>query len=295
MAGLLNIVPRYLPRYGMAPDWARATRPLVLIYTTTCFVVTVLFEADVEAQAGAYATGVLALMTSATVAVTLSARRRRRTLATVAFGLISAIFIYTTVVTVFEQPEGLQIAALFILAVIVSSVMSRLWRQTELRVGRVVLDGTARRFIGEAAPAGIRIIAHDTGHIAVEEYAEKEVQQRRYNHIPAEEPVLFLEVTVPDASEFAPDLVITGHLVGPHRVLRAKSAAVPNAIAAFLLYIRNTTGKVPHVYFEWSEGNPLGHLARYVLFGEGDIAPVTHEVLRQAEPIPERRPTCHVA
>ena len=149
MAGLLNIVPRYLPRYGMAPDWARAIRPLVLVFTFISIVVTIAFKADVNAQAGAYATGVLALMTSAAVAVTLTEWRRGHRRAGIFFGVVSAVFVYTITVTIIDRPEGLVIALIFIAMIVVISLFSRISRSTELRVQNVTFDKTARSLLDE--------------------------------------------------------------------------------------------------------------------------------------------------
>jgi hypothetical protein len=293
LAGLLNIVPRYLPRYGMAPEWARATRPLVVVFTVICFVVTVLFRADVDAQGGAYATGVLALMTSAAIAVTLSARRKNQRKQWL-FMLISLVFIYTTITNIVEQPEGIKIATIFIVAIVLSSLFSRVWRSTELRVERVELDDRAREFIRKAAKGTVRIITNRIDRGDAQEYEAKEKEKRIDNHIPAGEPILFFEVTPGDASEFSGVLKIRGETVDGFQILRTESPAVPNAIAAFLLFVRNETGKLPHVYFGWSEGNPVSYLLKYIAFGEGDTAPVTHEVLRQAERDPDQRPIVHV-
>jgi hypothetical protein len=292
MAGLLNIVPRYLPRYGMAPRWASAVRPLVLVFTAIAFAVTLIFKADVEAQGGAYATGVLVLMTSGAIAVTLSAFRRRSHGWT--FLLIALVFVYTTLLNIIERPEGIKIASFFIGTIVVSSFVSRVLRTTELRVERVELDEAARAFLQEAALHEIRIVANRRQAGDSREYQLKEKEQREDNHIPKGEPILFLEVELGDASEFADVLRVRGVKVHGYRVLRAKSAAVPNAIAAFLLYVRDTTGKIPHAYFGWSEGNPVKYMLKYLIFGEGETAPVTREVLRQAEPDPESRPAIHV-
>ncbi|MGB7247884.1 MAG: amino acid transporter [Phormidesmis sp.] len=298
MAGLLNIVPRYLPRYGMAPDWARATRPLVLVFGAIAFLVTLLFQANVEAQGGAYATGVLVLMSSAAFAVTLAARKRGEKLGTLGYGLITLIFFYTTIANIIERPDGIKIAACFIGFIVVTSMISRIGRSTELRVNAVDLDSAAEQFVKEVIAKSethaLEIIAHHKIKGDWQEYQLKAKEVCEDNHLPLDTPVLFLEIEVSDASTFSDTLRVRGVQVGTHRILRAKSAAVPNAIAATLLYLRDTTHRLPHIYFGWMEGNPLEFMLRFVLFGEGDIPVTTREVLRKAEPNHERRPGVYV-
>jgi hypothetical protein len=291
MAGLLNLVPRYLPRYGMAPEWTKASRPLVLLFTAITFLITVLFAADVDAQGGAYATGVLVLMTSAAVAVTLLMRTRRSHF--LGFALITLVFAYTTITNVIERPDGVKIASWFILTIIATSMISRVMRSTELRVQSVVPDDVAMRFIREAASTPVRIIANrpDTG--LPEEYDHKLRDASESHHLPGER-VLFLEVRPGDVSDFSGTLRVQGADVDGHHVLRCVSPAIPNAIAALLLYIRDETGRIPHAYFGWTEGNPIVYLLKFLAFGEGDTAPVTREVLRQSEPDPHRRPRIHL-
>jgi hypothetical protein len=201
---------------------------------------------------------------------------------------------WTTLVNVIERPDGLKIGAFFIAAIVLSSLVSRLWRTTELRVEKITLDNEAQHFINEIDAQGeLRIIANKPRRCDETEYTHREQEQREDNNIPSDESVVFLEIYVRDASEFSADLNVHGVSVGRHRVLRGESAAVANAIAAFLLYLRDDKGKVPHAYFNWTEGNPLLYLLHYVLSGEGDVAPVTREVLRKAEPNAQRRPAIH--
>ena len=298
MAGLLNLVPRYLPRYGMAPQWARAVRPLVLVFTAIAVIITLAFQADVDAQGGAYATGVLVLITSASVAVTLSARRRRQPRRTIAFGVIAVVFAYTLVVNVIERPEGVRIAALFILGILVVSVLSRVRRSFELRATSVVLDDAAMAFVSEDAEEydAVRVVSHEPDAVdTAVEYKEKSRDERRYSHIPAGSPIIFLEVFAKDSSDFEEDLEVRGETVHGYRVLRVTSGNVPNTIASVLLTIRDQTGVVPDIYFEWTEGNPVSNMFRFLLTGRGEIAPVTREVLREAETDTRRRPAVHVS
>ena len=295
MAGLLNLIPRYLPRYGMAPDWARAVRPLVLVLTGTAFLITWIFDADVDAQGGAYATGVLVLFTSASVAVTLAAHRAGQRKGTVAFALITAVFVYTTVDNVIERPDGIKIGACFVAAIMAVSLASRLRRAFELRTTTIGLDATSQIFVRDCARRTIRLVANEAGERDPEEYADKIRQIRRDHDLPHDPDVIFVEVTVTDPSDFEHRLDVHGEVLhDEYRVLTIESSTVPNALAALVLHIRDVSGVTPHIYFEWTEGNPVTQFLRFLLFGSGEVAPVTREVLRRAEPDRARRPHVHV-
>ena len=277
----------------MAPEWAKANRPLVVIFTIVTFVVTVLFKADVNTQGGAYATGVLVLMGSAALAVTLAARREQRPY--VGYLLLTVVFGYTTAVNIWEKPEGIKIASIFIVSIVAD--VAGLARHA---IDRVARARRRRRRSGAPVPEGGRGEA-DPDH---REPARRGRCLRSTSTSCARRGTrTTCRWTSGSCSSRSGPATCrrsaTGWKSGAsrwarHRILRTTSPAIPNAIAALLLYIRDETGKIPHAYFGWTEGNPIVYLLKFLAFGEGDTAPVTREVLRQSEPDPLRRPRIHV-
>jgi hypothetical protein len=157
------------------------------------------------------------------------------------------------------------------------------------------MDPMAELFIRDCAHRRkLRLVANEPDSRDASEYREKLGQIRNDHDLP-DDDLVFVEVTVRDPSDFETALDVHGEVVHEqYRVLTVQSTAIANALAALLLHVRDETGCVPHIYFEWTEGNPLANLLRYVFTGSGEIAPVTREVLREAEPDRNRRPRVHV-
>ncbi len=293
MAGLLNLIPRYLPKFGMAPEWAKASRPLVLVFMGIATVVTLLFRADVDAQGGAYATGVLVLITSASVAVMLSVWQTKLR---AGFIVITAVFAYTTLANIVERPEGLKISSIFIACILLSSFISRVLRSTELRITEVEMDEAADLLLAEDEDQLIRLVARGPEDGSSPEALDvSDWKVRHFHNLSDDECLFFFEVIRGDASDFSEKLSVTGRHVGRHRIFSAKSPVVANSIAAMLIYLERRTGKVPHVYFRWTQVSPAINIMRFLFLGEGDTAPLTQEVLRKAIPQQERRPVVHVS
>jgi hypothetical protein len=176
----------------------------------------------------------------------------------------------------------------------VISLLSRIRRSFELLATHVHLDRQALEFMSDVVDGPLGIISHEPLRMTADAYREKLTSAIEVSHLPVDYHALFLEVIVDDSSDFETALEVRGVVRHGYQILEVHGPVVPNTIASVLLHIRDVTGLMPHIYFRWTEGNPLTNLTRFLLFGEGEIAPVTREVLREAEPDITRRPWVHV-
>jgi hypothetical protein len=207
---------------------------------------------------------------------------------------VAVVFAYTTVANVVERPDGIRIAALFILGIVLVSFASRVRRSFELRATQIKMDQMALEFTASNEEGPIRIIAHEPKRVSADRYELKLKHAQQANHLPVDSDAIFIEVIVDDSSDFEQELLVVGKIRHGFKILEVHSNNVPNTLAAVLLHIRDVTGLMPHIYFRWTEGNPIANLSKFLFFGEGEIAPVTREVLREAEPDITRRPWVHV-
>jgi hypothetical protein len=293
MAALLNLVPQYLPRYGMAPEWSRVGRPLVLLFTGVNLFVTWAFNADVSAQGAAYATGVLVLISSAGVATVIDQYRSRSgnwlTRIPWVYVLITVAFLYTTAANMIERSEGLQIASFFIVAVIGTSAASRLKRSTELRFGGFEFVDSHSRFLWDTLkhlefPV---LVPHRPGGRGL---AEKEESIRKRHRLSADVPIVFVEAELGDPSEFqhSPLLEIL-EAEGRFIIRVTRCVSIAHVVATIALEL-SKVGKPPEIHFGWSDESPLTASAGFLLFGEGNVPWLVRELIRKSEPDPARRP-----
>ncbi len=283
MAGLLSIIPRYLPRFGMAPPWLESRRPLVILATGMNLLIIEKFHADVNAQAGAYATGVLALILSAAVAVTLSFAKeltngKKISPKIIYFSLVSLVFLYTFIANIFDRPDGIIIASFFFITILLGSIISRWNRSFELRVD-------AADFVDESSSKIFESIQNKKVDLVPISSFDTRWFEKKVAKINAfykiNSPLAFLVIHLrDDRSEFMSPLEITVKKFSddsPHYLIEVTGAvAIPNTIA----YISDQLIPIA-IYLGLARKNSMEQAISYLFFGEGEIGLLTYRVLVQ--------------
>jgi len=295
MAGILNLLPKYLPAYGMAPAWTRALRPLVLLFTLINLLVTWVFNASVEAQGGAYATGVLVLISSACVATAIDKYRHRQgpwwRRIPLRFSFIVAVFVYTTAAVMIEKPDGLKIASFFIVTIIVVSVVSRGMRSTELRFGGFEFKDETSRLLWDDLKAYSFpvLVPHRPGARTLAE--KEEIIRAEHRLLEEKDQIVFIEAELGDTSDFEhkPILEVSEHADSRIVLKATQCASIPHVIAAIGIEM-SKSGKPPEIHFGWSNETPLAASLSFVLFGQGNVPWMVRELILKNEPDPAKQP-----
>ncbi len=274
MAGLLHLVPRYLPRVGLAPQWVAYVRPLVLVLFAFDVVVTLVFHASVEAQGGAYATGVLVLITSAAVASAISLWKEKLLWFSTYCWAVVLVFVYTTITNIIERRDGIIIATFFILFILVVSGISRYMRSTELRVeGHRFCDVESERLWNQLVRERVNLVPLKS--LAAEARAGYTHQIEHYYNVQG--PLAFVHVDLLDnRSEFLSPIEVTvKQEEGQYLIYASQAVARANAIAYLTELIHPAA-----VFIRLTRQNPMRQSFRYLLLGEGETGLMVYSILQ---------------
>ena len=279
MTGLLALIPRYLPRFGMAPRWVAYRRPLVLLLLAIDIVITLIFRANVEAQGSAYATGVLVLMFSAAVAVALALSREsdlkgiKKLLLPGYFWIITVVFAYTLVANIIERPAGVFIASTFILLLIFSSAISRYYRSTEMRVSDVKFVDDASAHLWQAiTQKKVNLVPHHANDSTQRRTLIRTIEES----FKVEGPIAFLHINLLDnRSEFLSSLRVQVKSEGSNAVIEVWGAvAIANSIAYLSELLDPKT-----IVLGLTRRNLMQQSLAYALWGEGEIGLSVYSIL----------------
>jgi hypothetical protein len=273
MVGLLHLIPRYLPRFGMAPVWVAYPRPLILVLFAITVVVTIVFGAEVEAQGGAYATGVLGLMLSGAIAAAIALWREGHRKMGAYCWVIAAIFLYALLGNVIERPDGIVIAGAFIFLTLAFSGFSRYHRATELRISEITFCDE------ESSQLWQEIVGKKVSLVPLKTHTP-EARQRKCNeisqHYRVPDRLAFIHVFLLDnRSEFVAPLRIEIQREGPNYILNASGAI---AIANTIAYLSELIDPVS-IFLGLTRQNPVTQAFRFLLLGEGETGVLVYTIL----------------
>jgi hypothetical protein len=289
--GLRSMVPQYLSRFGMELEWAGMIGLIYLLFSGVNLVVTMVFRASVSAQRSAYATSVIVLLAAAALATSIDLARCRgwRRLLSLPFTAITLLFVWIAGAIVWANPSSILITLLFIVTIIVTSMLSRWWRSTEFRFeGFEFASPDAEQKWDAIRRWEISVLVpHRPGQFSI---SEKERMIRFRHRIPAEIPIIILMVDLGDTSDFSQRPLLNVCREEARDVLRvSRCVSVAHVIAAIGLEF-SKVGEPPEIHFGWSEESPLSANLNFLLFGQGNVPWLVHDLLRRHEPDPTKRP-----
>ncbi|MGH9533960.1 MAG: hypothetical protein ACRD2E_03785 [Terriglobales bacterium] len=284
MAGLLSLIPRYLPRFGMAPRWVAYRRPMVLVLLVLDVLITLIFKASVDAQGAAYATGFLVLMFSAGVAVALALHKEaaaavKRGWALKAraqsgyFWAITLVLGYTLAVNIHDRPDGVIIAVCLIILLLGLSAISRYRRATEMRISELVfLDADSRAIWAEITGKKVNVVPSRSAGVEHRHHLASKVQA----HFQLDGPLAFLHVQLLDnRSEFLAPLRVRLRREGPNYTIEGYGAV---AIANSIAYITELLDPISLV-LGLTHRNLMRQSLQYLIWGQGEVGLTVYSIL----------------